>query len=129
MPLGGQNLIEALAVGTPVVVGPHTFNFADAAEGAIAAGAALRVADADHLLATLAALLDDPVRRGAMGEAARNFHRLHRGASDRLWAWLAPRLPPRRRAQLLNARLTSSTSGSASVPTACLSFRLLRMKL
>jgi 3-deoxy-D-manno-octulosonic-acid transferase len=94
LPLGGQNLIEALAVGTPVVVGPHTFNFADAAEGAIAAGAALRVADADALLATLATLLDDPLRRGAMGEAARSFHGMHRGATDRLWAWLAPRLPP-----------------------------------
>lgn len=93
LPLGGQNLIEALAVGTPVVVGPHTFNFADATAGAIAAGAALRVADADALVATLAALLDDPVRRRAMSEAARTFHAMHRGASDRLWAWLAPRLP------------------------------------
>jgi 3-deoxy-D-manno-octulosonic-acid transferase len=94
LPLGGQNLIEALAVGTPVVVGPHTFNFAEATAGAIAAGAALRVADADALLATLAALLADPLRRGAMGAAARAFHGVHRGAADRLWAWLAPRLPP-----------------------------------
>ncbi len=44
-PLGGQNLIEAAACGCPVVMGPHTFNFSDAAELALAAGAATRVAD------------------------------------------------------------------------------------
>src|SRR5262249_47543988 len=39
---GGQNLIEACAAGVPVLVGPYTYNFAQAAESAIAAGAALR---------------------------------------------------------------------------------------
>ena len=43
-PLGGQNLIEAAACGCPVVMGPHTFNFAEAAQLAQGAGAALRVA-------------------------------------------------------------------------------------
>jgi len=92
LPLGGQNLIESLAVGTPVLVGPHTFNFSEATAGAIEAGAALRVADADALVAALAALLADPGRRQAMGLAARAFHALHRGAADRLWEWLAPQL-------------------------------------
>jgi 3-deoxy-D-manno-octulosonic-acid transferase len=53
-PLGGQNLIEAAACGCPVVMGPHTFNFSDAAESAAACGAALRVPDMqaalDHVL-------------------------------------------------------------------------------
>ena len=47
-PLGGQNLIEAAACGCPVVMGPHTFNFAEAAELAQEAGAALRVADMEE---------------------------------------------------------------------------------
>ena len=92
LPLGGQNLIEPLAVGTPVLIGPHTFNFAEATEGAIDAGAALRVGDADALLKAVADLLADPGRRQAMGLAARAFHARHQGAADRLWEWLEPQL-------------------------------------
>ncbi|MEK7346291.1 MAG: 3-deoxy-D-manno-octulosonic acid transferase [Pseudomonadota bacterium] len=44
-PLGGQNLIEAAACGCPVVMGPHTFNFSDAAALAAEQGAAVRVQD------------------------------------------------------------------------------------
>jgi len=40
LPLGGQNLIEPIAAGPPTVIGPHTFNFAEAAAAAVAAGAA-----------------------------------------------------------------------------------------
>ena len=43
LPLGGQNLIEACAAAKPVLVGPHTWNFRDAAERAVAAGAAMRL--------------------------------------------------------------------------------------
>ncbi len=39
LPYGGQNLIEACAVGRPVLFGPHTFNFENAAEAALADGA------------------------------------------------------------------------------------------
>ena len=92
VPLGGQNLIEPIAVGAPVVVGPHTFNFADATAGAIAAGAATRVADAAALVSEVGALLADPARRAAMSAAGREFCAAHRGAADRLWAWLAPQL-------------------------------------
>jgi 3-deoxy-D-manno-octulosonic-acid transferase len=93
LPLGGQNLIEPLAVGTPVLFGPHTFNFAEASAGAIAAGAARRVDDADALITAVGALLDDKPLRDAMRRAGLGFHALHAGAGDRLWDWLAPRLP------------------------------------
>ena len=77
LPLGGQNLIEPIAVGTPTVIGPHTFNFADAAAQAVAAQAALRVADAGALLAEVDALLRDPARRDRMRDAAVAFHAAH----------------------------------------------------
>ena len=93
--LGGQNLIEALAVGTPVLIGPHTFNFSEAATGAVAAGAAQRVADAEALIHAVGALFGDPAQRDAMQEAAGAFHASHRGATDRLMRWLEPRLEQR----------------------------------
>jgi 3-deoxy-D-manno-octulosonic-acid transferase len=88
LPLGGQNLLEACAVGRPVIVGPHTFNFEEATQGAIDAGAALRANDAEDLVAALRALLEDPARRAAMSEAGRQFTDKHRGATERTLALL-----------------------------------------
>ncbi len=93
LPLGGQNLIEPIALGMPTLVGPHTFNFSEATDNAVAAGAALRIGDADALMTEVGELLDDPARRKRMRDAALAFHAAHRGATDRLWAWLAPRIP------------------------------------
>jgi len=84
LPLGGQNLIEACAVGKPVLIGPHTYNFAEAADSAIAAGAALRVADVDDLARKAAALLTHPALKQRMGEAALQFSRTHRGVARKL---------------------------------------------
>jgi 3-deoxy-D-manno-octulosonic-acid transferase len=92
LPLGGQNLIEACAVGTPVIVGPHTFNFAAVTEEAIAAGAALRADDAAAMLASAQAVLGDEAVRGAMSGAARCFADQHRGATARTMDVVLPLL-------------------------------------
>jgi 3-deoxy-D-manno-octulosonic-acid transferase len=92
LPLGGQNLIEPIALGRPTLVGPHMFNFADATRKALAARAALEVKDADTLIEALRDLLEDPARRAEMAKAALEFHAAHRGAAERLWQWLGPQL-------------------------------------
>ncbi len=85
-PLGGQNLIEAAACGCPLVMGPHTFNFADAAERSLQAGAALRVTDMTQGLQAALALCTDPARQQAMASAAERFAAQHRGAAARMAA-------------------------------------------
>jgi len=83
LPLGGQNLIEACALGKPVLVGEHTFNFLDATDEAVEAGGAVRVRDADALVAQAAQLLADPGARAAMGARAAAWAGRHRGATLR----------------------------------------------
>ncbi len=83
LPLGGQNLIEACALGKPVLIGEHTFNFAQATDEAVAAGAAQRAHDAGHMLQQAAALLRDGAARAAMGARAAAFAARHRGATAR----------------------------------------------
>lgn len=82
-PLGGQNLIEALAVGAPVIVGPHMFNFSEATELALQAGAAVQVADAEAAMREAGGLLGNEERRRRMGEAGRALCAAHRGATAR----------------------------------------------
>lgn len=83
LPLGGQNLIEACAAGVPVLIGPHTFNFTQATNDAIAAGAALRVDSPQSLAQGLRELFNDKARRIAMSAAAAAFAARHRGATER----------------------------------------------
>ena len=83
-PLGGQNLIEAAACACPVVMGPHTFNFAEAAELAVAAGAAQRVESLPHGMAAAVELALDTPGHAVMREAAQRFALAHQGATARL---------------------------------------------
>ena len=90
LPLGGQNLIEAAAMGKPVLIGPHTFNFAEVSELAVQAGVALRVTNAEELALAVEDLLKAPEKIKAMSVAALAFADRHRGATDRLMALIEP---------------------------------------
>ena len=83
LPLGGQNLIEACAAGKPVIMGPSTFNFSEAARLADDQGAMVKVNDAVEALRAAKRLLQDVAASKAMSEAGLKLVAANRGATDR----------------------------------------------
>jgi len=83
LPYGGQNLIEACAVGTPVLVGPHMYNFAEATRLAISAGAAIMVHDATYLVTEVQRLLQDSSTLLVMRQQCAGFVGSNRGATEK----------------------------------------------
>jgi 3-deoxy-D-manno-octulosonic-acid transferase len=89
---GGHNPLEAAAVGLPVLVGPHTFNFDEITRLLIKAGAAVRVRDAAELGDRLEEWLGDAAERARVGENGRRAVARNRGALQRLVALVDERL-------------------------------------
>jgi 3-deoxy-D-manno-octulosonic-acid transferase len=91
-PLGGQNLIEAAACACPVVMGPHTFNFSEAASQAEATGAALRVTSLAQAVLTGLLMARDRKAQARSAAAGLAFAARNRGATARTLAALQPLL-------------------------------------
>lgn len=89
---GCQNLIEACAVGKPVLIGPSTYNFARAAVDAISAGACLQMSDVSQLTEQACILLCDEAKRMQMGSAGLAFALQHRGATARTLDWITKKI-------------------------------------
>jgi 3-deoxy-D-manno-octulosonic-acid transferase len=90
VPLGGQNLLEAAAVGTPVVFGPHMFNFSEISRMTLERGAGRQVQDAAELAGVVADYLENPELRHAAGEAGQRMVAENRGALARTLALVRP---------------------------------------
>jgi 3-deoxy-D-manno-octulosonic-acid transferase len=93
VPVGGHNILEPAVHGRPIVFGPHMSNFAEIAEMFLASGAAVQVTSDSDLESTLIALTTDPVRRAALGAAARALVDANRGATARTLEVVARLLP------------------------------------
>jgi 3-deoxy-D-manno-octulosonic-acid transferase len=89
LPYGGQNLIEAAAMGKPILIGEHTFNFAEASNNAVATGAAIRAKDYLELREKIQYLLENKVRRQEMSAAALRFCEASTGATTRMMQLIA----------------------------------------
>ncbi|KAF0677019.1 3-deoxy-D-manno-octulosonic acid transferase [Profundibacterium mesophilum] len=96
VPHGGHNIIEPLALGRPVVMGPSVYGITFPAIEAQAAGALRVSADAGALRADLNRLLGEPATLEGAAAAARGFSGRHTGAARRSMNALAPLLERRR---------------------------------
>ena len=87
---GGQNPVEAINAGVPVVFGPHMRNFATLAHSLIREQAAIEVTDASTLLTAVESLLDSPDTRHSMALRASRCLTPHSGATSRTVTALTP---------------------------------------
>jgi 3-deoxy-D-manno-octulosonic-acid transferase len=93
-PIGGHNLLEPAAVGTPAVTGPHLHNFSEISRRMREADAVAICDDADCVYHDLARLLGDPAQREAMAAAGLALVANGKGAVARTLVQIAPDLPP-----------------------------------
>jgi 3-deoxy-D-manno-octulosonic-acid transferase len=92
LPYGGQNLIEAAAMGKPILIGSHTHNFKQASNIAVEMGAAIRVNGYIELREQIQYLLENKSKCQAMSQAALRFNASATGATERLMKLIAQHL-------------------------------------
>lgn len=80
---GGQNPVEAIVAGRPVVFGPHMENFAPLAGQLVAAGGALQVRNPEELVDVFTTLFRNPSQREEMVDRTRQVLNQHHGATER----------------------------------------------
>jgi 3-deoxy-D-manno-octulosonic-acid transferase len=86
LPLGGQNFIEACALGRPILLGEHTFNFQQASADVIDSRAAIRITDVADLVKAMDLLLTNHQVKEEMSTNALDFANQHTGATQRIIA-------------------------------------------
>ncbi|MYB33682.1 MAG: 3-deoxy-D-manno-octulosonic acid transferase [Gammaproteobacteria bacterium] len=86
VPVGGHNVLEASAVGVPVIFGPHMFNFQKISDQILAQGAGLQVEDSNELAETVSKLLNDSALRTNYGVEGKRFVEDNQGAVERVFA-------------------------------------------
>jgi len=83
LPFGGQNLIESCAVGTPVLLGPHMYNFEEATRLAISAGAAIQVSGVADFAGQVHNFFNNQEVQNSMHKHCIDFVMANRGATEK----------------------------------------------
>lgn len=81
MPAGGHNLLEPVLYGRPVLFGPHTENFRDAARILTESGGGVEVRNTGELMGWADRLLSNKELCDSMGDKAREAVLKNRGAT------------------------------------------------
>jgi len=85
VPVGGHNLLEAAAVGTPVLFGPYMANFKEIAEGVLRQDAAIQCQEESEIIKAVNAMYLDLAYRQSMAERGKEFVRQNQGAITRIF--------------------------------------------
>jgi 3-deoxy-D-manno-octulosonic-acid transferase len=85
VPVGGHNILEAAAVGTPVLFGPYMANFKEIAEGVLRQHAAMQCQDQSEIIKAVNALYVDLACRQSLAEKGMAFVRQNQGAINRIF--------------------------------------------
>jgi 3-deoxy-D-manno-octulosonic-acid transferase len=90
VPVGGHNVLEASAIGTPVMFGPYMANFKEIAQGLLKQAAAIQCQNKDDVISAICALYAEPDTRIALAEEGKIFVRRNQGAMARICKMLDP---------------------------------------
>ncbi len=93
-PGGGQNMIEPVGLGLPVIYGQHTANFSGIADVLAEHGGARVVADEDGLASAVVELWDKPEKTGEMVRKGQSYIRSQQGATRANVETVLSVLPP-----------------------------------
>lgn len=85
VPVGGHNILEAAAVGTPVLFGPYMANFKEIAEGVLRQDAAIQCQNEGAITHAIVALHADFAYRQSLAEKGKAFVRQNQGAINRIF--------------------------------------------
>lgn len=84
IPHGGQNVLEAAAVGVPVIFGPYMMNFDEISRNLLAAGGGVQIDTPDLLAEWVARFLQEPSLALDYGQKGKSFVENNRGALDQV---------------------------------------------
>ena len=90
VPTGGHNILEAVAVGVPVLFGPYMSNFKEIARGILNQQAAIQCVDNDAIVQSVLSLYHQPNERLELVAKGQVFLKQNQGAIARIYAMLEP---------------------------------------